>query len=126
MSIFTKFAPKGPQKRPYISARRQSFLKKGNVRFVFSSASGMEDKRAKRRLILKTRCPNHLVENGAEMAKNGIFLLFLSEHHAGIEMRCHFFNWGCSLDAELQTHIGFLKIPPTGGELWPFYRWIFS
>ena len=27
MSIFAKFAPKGPQERPYFSARRQSFQK---------------------------------------------------------------------------------------------------
>ena len=120
MSIFAKFASKSPQKRPYISARRQHFQKK--ARYVLSSASGMEDKRVKRRLILKTRCPTAIWLKMAPKWPQMALLFFLLEHHAGIEMRCHFFNWDCSPDAELQTDIGFLKIPPTSGEVWPFLK----
>ena len=51
-----------------------------------------------------------MVENAAKMGKNGTFLFF-GWGTAGVGMRRDELCWDCSRIAELQTYIGFLKIP---------------
>ena len=66
-----------------------------------------------------SRCPNHLVENGAESGKNGTFFGFLVGAPRVLE-------WGVisssGIVAKTQNYKRaqvFFEIPPTGRVLWP-------
>ena len=47
-----------------------------------------------------------------KLAKMALFVFYWDI--AGIGLECNFFGWNCTLDAELQTYMFFLKIPLTG------------
>ena len=102
--FFSDFVPKGPQKRPHISARRRNIQKGQRVISVLRlDWKIMERKYTSSR---KPRCPTPETQHHLQFGKNSrVFVLFVWGT-VDIGRRCIFFLPECSPDAKIQKYVG--------------------